>query len=86
MFIFAAGILGELTLIGLAFLVGVVIATLVVLRLKGERLFSGTIHVKKTPDKIIYSLELDHDPEDLEHMKTVSFKVHPAKNEEEKEE
>jgi len=54
-----------------------------VLFLKGQRLYSGTIHVKKTEDKIIYSLELEHDPEELETKKEVVFKVHPHEGEEE---
>jgi hypothetical protein len=62
-----------------AFCLGVLVGTIVVLFLK-NRMYSGTINVMKTDDKIIYSLELEHDPEELEHKQDVTFKVnkHPS--------
>jgi hypothetical protein len=40
---------------------------------KGD--FSGAIIVTKYPDKTLYSLELNDDPEELEARKEVVFKV-----------
>jgi hypothetical protein len=71
--------LSEIVFICVAFCLGVLVGTIVVLFLK-NRLYSGTINVMKSDDKIIYSLELEHDPEELEHKQDVRFKVnkHPS--------
>ena len=55
------------------------VGTIVVLFLK-NRMYSGTINVLKSDDKIVYSLELEHDPEELEHKQDVVFRVnkHPS--------
>ncbi len=37
--------------------------------------YSGTIFVSKNEDKIVYSLELENDPEQLQFEKEVTFKV-----------
>ncbi len=37
--------------------------------------YSGVILVDKTTDKIVYSIVLDDDPEDLQFKKGVAFKV-----------
>jgi hypothetical protein len=43
------------------------------LRAHGD--FDGVIFVKREQDKIVYSLELHGDPEELEFMDEVIFKV-----------
>lgn len=42
--------------------------------------YSGTINVTETPEKIIYSLDLDYAPEDLENRKEATFRIskHPS--------
>lgn len=40
---------------------------------------SGTIFVHKNEEKIVYSLELDDNPENLEFKKVVVFKVNASK-------
>lgn len=65
----------EIVLICLAFCLGVVCGTCTMLFLKGVPRYSGVINVTKTENKITYSLELDHDPEDLENMKVARFKI-----------
>jgi hypothetical protein len=42
---------------------------------KEDRVHGGTILVSETEDKKTFSLELEGDPEDLEHKKEVIFKV-----------
>jgi hypothetical protein len=37
--------------------------------------YGGEINVIDTPDKTIYSLDLNHDPEELKEKKEVTFKV-----------
>jgi hypothetical protein len=37
--------------------------------------YNGVINVTRTDDKLIYSLELDDDPENLEFMDEVTFRV-----------
>jgi len=73
------GIFSEIVFICIAFCLGVLVGTIVVLFLK-NRMYSGTINVMKTDDKIVYSLELEHDPEELQHKQDVKFKVnkHPS--------
>lgn len=41
----------------------------------GTREYDGVIHVEKTPEKTIYSLEIDDEPEAIELMNKVTFKV-----------
>ena len=71
--------MSEIVFICVAFCLGVLVGTIVVLFLK-NRMYTGTINVMKSDDKIIYSLELDKSPEDIEHKKDVVFKVnkHPS--------
>jgi hypothetical protein len=42
--------------------------------------YSGTINVTETPEKIVYSLELDYAPEELEKQKEATFRIniHPT--------
>lgn len=40
--------------------------------------YHGSIFVTKNPDKTIYSLELDDDPELIQFKKKVVLKVRPA--------
>ncbi len=40
-----------------------------------KRSYSGTIIVIPSEDKLVYSLELDENPEKLQHMSEVTFKV-----------
>lgn len=41
----------------------------------GKQIGSGTMHVQESSDKVLYNLELDDNPEDLQKMKEVHFKV-----------
>lgn len=75
----------EVLLIILAFYVGVVFGFM--LKLVMNRIYLkniagdvGTINVIQTDEKVIYQLELEGDPQDLEDKKRVVFKVvkHPS--------
>lgn len=62
-------------LFGIAiFLFGVSCGYIVLGILMGAK-YVGVIHVHETEDKIVYSLELMHDPEELRNMKDALFKV-----------
>lgn len=37
--------------------------------------YSGALNVTETPDKLVYSLELNHPPEELKNQKEVLLKV-----------
>ena|GEM_PF-3636388 len=44
--------------------------------------FQGTIHITRAPDKTVFSLELDDDPEELAYKPMVIFKVETTEAEE----
>jgi hypothetical protein len=37
--------------------------------------YSGVIRITREQDKVVYSLELENDLEELEHVDTVTFRV-----------
>jgi len=43
--------------------------------LRTARRYSGTLNVSKNDEKTLYSLDLNHNPEELEGKKEVRFKV-----------
>jgi hypothetical protein len=55
--------------------IGSVLTFLILLYSSKVRSYSGTIKVIRQENKLVYSLELDEDPEELEHMNEVIFKV-----------
>lgn len=57
------------------FYAGVFIGFFLLKKLVFNRMYSGTIHVIVNPDKTLFSLELDDNPEDLMFRSEVLFKV-----------
>jgi len=69
-------------LIVLAFCLGLVIGVLVSLYLRKNARYSGTINILKGEHRTLFSLELNSEPEELENMKEVRFKVQNGSSQE----
>jgi hypothetical protein len=46
---------------------------------KSDARYSGAINMSQTPNGLLYSLELNGDPADIQHQDEVKFKVNPPK-------
>lgn len=57
------------------FFIGVLCGAGGILYIRNKHGYFGVINVTKTEDKVIFSLELEDAPEELETMKEVWFKV-----------
>jgi hypothetical protein len=67
--------MGEFILCLIVFNVGVVAGYLVRVAVTNSTGYDGTIKITKIEDRTIFSLELEDDPEQLEHETKVIFRV-----------
>lgn len=54
---------------------GIIIGIALNTAVRAKRSYSGTLRVIREENKVLYSLELDEDPNMLEYMPEVVFKV-----------
>lgn len=64
-----------LILCAIVLLIGIAIGYVLRLSVGAMSAYNGTIHVTKEDDKIVYSLDLEEDPELLQYKSEVVFKI-----------
>lgn len=67
--------MGEILAYLLVFYAGIFVGLVIRSWLYHRTKYNGSIYVNKSPDKTVYSLELDDDPEQIEFKKRVVLKV-----------
>jgi hypothetical protein len=70
--------------LAIAFYVGLFLGLILQRWLARSRNFSGVIKVTRYPDKTLFSLELDEDPEMIAYLDAVIFRVETSEEDEDR--